>query len=182
MEQDILKFISLIRNTASKEIVRIFTCGGCYRFYLILKTAFPEAEPYMITDDNENVEHIVSKIGNNFYDIRGKFEEVKGLHIMREKDIKLAETFKYPVIQKSEIEIRKKSIKRKKLSMYTWYIGNLFLYLSIFIRGIEVKKITGPFISLMLSYVCITVLTRIIIKVFITDESNYCRFCGERLN
>ena len=39
--------------------------GNCYQFYEILKTIFPDAEPY------ENG-HVLTKIDGEFYDIRGK--------------------------------------------------------------------------------------------------------------
>lgn len=48
--------------------------GGCYRFHMFLKVVFPNAVALI---HNEG-DHIVSKIGNDLYDIKGKVE--KGDH------------------------------------------------------------------------------------------------------
>lgn len=47
----------------------VYRYGGCYGFYQILKSVFPEAKAYF--DDSEK-NHIVVKIGDFFYDIKGK--------------------------------------------------------------------------------------------------------------
>ena len=48
---------------------QVYTEGSCYHFYLILKEVFPDAEPWY---DNE---HIVTKIGDKFYDITGEIRK-----------------------------------------------------------------------------------------------------------
>lgn len=109
MENEILNFISLIRDTAPKEISKIFSCGGCYRFYEILKDRFKEVTPYKVgyrsNKDNSSFKanHIVSKIGDKFYDIEGEFilekrDNYNVINTMNEKDIKKAEKFKYSII------------------------------------------------------------------------------------
>lgn len=40
--------------------------GSCFRLYLLLAEVFPEAEPWY--DSN----HVITKIGERFYDIRGE--------------------------------------------------------------------------------------------------------------
>lgn len=61
-------FIKLIRESfVGSETV--FTSGSCYQLYKILKSVFPNAKAYVI---NEN--HIVTRIGINFYDINGYIE------------------------------------------------------------------------------------------------------------
>ena len=61
------KFIFSIKNT--HPIFKfIFENGGCFQFYLILKTIFPTAIPYYCVYRG----HIFTKIGKYFYDINGK--------------------------------------------------------------------------------------------------------------
>ncbi len=92
-------------------MVNIFTKGGCYQFFVILKIFEPRAEPYKVdyakrykNKDQGNINdfpptHIVAKIDNNFYDINGLFElkksPYKRIDIMTEKDIKKVEKYKY---------------------------------------------------------------------------------------
>lgn len=62
MDTEVLKFISLIRKTFGRYED---TSGGCYKFYLILKTTFPDAIGYY------NDDHVITKIGDSFFDIDG---------------------------------------------------------------------------------------------------------------
>lgn len=57
--------ITQIRET-TPNAVKIFTQGGCYRFYDILKVYNPSAECYY------NSDHFIAKIRGKFYDIRGE--------------------------------------------------------------------------------------------------------------
>lgn len=43
----------------------IFLKGSCLNLYLILRNIFPEAVPYY------NSDHIITKIDDRFYDIKG---------------------------------------------------------------------------------------------------------------
>lgn len=63
--QKIINFISLIRDS-HPEMVNIFSFGSCFNFYLILRNVWPESIPCY------NVDHIVTKIDNNYYDIGGQ--------------------------------------------------------------------------------------------------------------
>ncbi len=65
---EILNFIEQIRESHPNSVV-IFTQGGCYDFYKILKEEYPEAEPYYDSD------HVITKIGENYYDITGQVEK-----------------------------------------------------------------------------------------------------------
>ena len=64
-EQEIEKFIQLVRDSFI-ESQQVYTEGSCYHFYLILKQVFPEAKAYYDAD------HIITKIGDRFYDITGE--------------------------------------------------------------------------------------------------------------
>lgn len=74
MEEDrILKFIKTVRESFGASI-SIYTMGNCYQFFEILKQVFPESIAY------ESGGHVFTKIGNSYYDIRGKLE--KDLHLI----------------------------------------------------------------------------------------------------
>lgn len=60
----ILNIISEIRNS-DESMVSIFTEGSCMNFHMILRAIFPEAEAWY------NIDHIITKIDNRFYDITG---------------------------------------------------------------------------------------------------------------
>lgn len=61
-------FLKTLRDS-DDYISTIFLHGGCYKLYLVLKKIYPEAEPYIRTKDGG---HVITKIGNSFYDIKGK--------------------------------------------------------------------------------------------------------------
>lgn len=60
----ILNVIATIRDS-HPEMVNIFKYGSCMNFHLILRSVFPEAEPYF------NIDHVITRIGNRYYDITG---------------------------------------------------------------------------------------------------------------
>lgn len=68
-KQNPLALIEAIRDSAPYMEV-MYTNGSCWRFYKILKVVFPEAQPYYVYDHSAS--HVVTKIGNKFYDITGE--------------------------------------------------------------------------------------------------------------
>ena len=64
------KFISTVRDSFIGS-QQVYTEGSCYHFYLILKEVFPTAKCYYDQD------HVITKIGNEFYDITGKISGIK---------------------------------------------------------------------------------------------------------
>lgn len=68
------EYISTIRNSFSGS-VKVYTEGSCYQFYKILKIAFPQAEAYY------NSDHVITKIGNRFYDITGEVQKINHLEM-----------------------------------------------------------------------------------------------------
>ena len=70
MYYEITDFISLIRESAPRLQIQIFSFGGCYQFHLILKKMFPEAIPY------SDQSHVTSKIGGCYFDINGDVTEI----------------------------------------------------------------------------------------------------------
>jgi hypothetical protein len=67
-KKEILAFITFIRESHS-GMIKIFTLGSCMNFHLILKFVFPEAVPYY------DCNHIVTRIGDHFYDITGEVDD-----------------------------------------------------------------------------------------------------------
>lgn len=61
-------FIARIRDSFIGS-QQVYTEGSCYHFYLILKEVFPDAEPWYDED------HVVTKIGDHFYDITGEVRQ-----------------------------------------------------------------------------------------------------------
>jgi hypothetical protein len=61
----IMALIATIRESHSM-MPRIFQFGSCFNFYLILRQVYPEAEAYY------NIEHVITKIDDKFYDITGE--------------------------------------------------------------------------------------------------------------
>lgn len=66
-----IKPIDFLKSLKESDffIEYIYTNGGCYQLYKILKTIFFDAEPYIILSKT----HVVTKIGDKFYDINGEY-------------------------------------------------------------------------------------------------------------
>lgn len=65
MQSSVLRFLSQLRETVP-EAERIFTEGGCYRLFLLLRTIWTDAEP--LYDGN----HVITRIDGKCYDITGR--------------------------------------------------------------------------------------------------------------
>ena len=66
-----LKIINPLRKT-DPYIQNIFSMGGCYQFFLFLKTLFPDAIPYM----HYKKHHVITRIDNRYYDIDGEISDI----------------------------------------------------------------------------------------------------------
>ncbi len=73
--KDIETFITLIRESFHDSVI-VYRLGGCYGLYRILKHVFPEAEAYFQQGDKRD--HIITKIENRFYEIKGESFQCKG--------------------------------------------------------------------------------------------------------
>lgn len=69
--EKILALITAIRES-HPDMEYLYTQGQCYNFYKILKSVFPEAECWYAQIEG----HVYSKIGDSWYDIRGRYEIV----------------------------------------------------------------------------------------------------------
>lgn len=67
MKAQIQKIIKCLTK-ASSETIDIFTRGGCYQFYKLLKIYFPNAVCWYDMVEG----HCYTEIDNKFYDIRGE--------------------------------------------------------------------------------------------------------------
>lgn len=63
---DVARFLATLR-AAHPAMEPIFTRGGCYRLYLILRVLWPQAEAWV-----DNTWHVVTRIDGRFYDISGR--------------------------------------------------------------------------------------------------------------
>lgn len=66
MKIEPINFINTLRDSDS-YIKTIYLYGGCYQFFKVLKTVFPNAVPYI----NQEKNHVVTMIDGNYYDITG---------------------------------------------------------------------------------------------------------------
>ena len=88
----LLNFISTIRSTYPKSSI-MFTRGGCYMFHLLLKSVIGDSAIPYSTVDNEKIDHVVTKIGDFYYDISGIWEKEIHYEAMNDYAINIAKTF-----------------------------------------------------------------------------------------
>ena len=69
--QIITFFLQELRNSHPEQ-VEIFTRGSCLNLFCMLRVICPEAKCYY----NEN--HVITKIGDHYYDIKGTKRNLKG--------------------------------------------------------------------------------------------------------
>jgi len=69
----ILNQISAIRSSHS-QMTNIFLYGSCLNLFCILRSIYPEAQPWY------NVDHVITEIGGRFYDITGSVSNEGYLH------------------------------------------------------------------------------------------------------
>lgn len=63
----VLAFLKALRES-DFYIEYIYTCGGCYQLYKVLKVLWPSAKPYLSVQTT----HIITKIGSYYFDINGE--------------------------------------------------------------------------------------------------------------
>lgn len=87
----ILRLISAIRGSFDDAIV-VYTAGACYQFFLILRAFFPDAKPWY---DGE-AGHVLTRVGNRFYDITGEIKKTHAYPLSNEPRIaRSAHRWKY---------------------------------------------------------------------------------------
>ena len=85
-----LLLVDSLRKT-DNYIESIFMQGGCYQFHLFLKNIFPDAKPFI----HKNNDHIVSKIGNKLFDIKGIVENENEYSPLKKSDFKMVEKWSF---------------------------------------------------------------------------------------
>lgn len=80
--KEILAFIKVIRDSFHDSYI-VYSYGGCYGFYQILKYMFPKAKPYFETDKEC---HIITKIGGKYYDVKGECYDLTKPKLLTKKD------------------------------------------------------------------------------------------------
>jgi hypothetical protein len=78
--QKILNIISNIRD-AHPSMINVFTNGGCFKFYVILHSIFPEAICYY------NEHHVITEIDGKYYDITGRVKKTNHIKKIERKSI-----------------------------------------------------------------------------------------------
>lgn len=61
------RFLGCLRDSVP-DAVEIFTSGNCFKLYLLLRTIYPQAQPYY----RISVGHVYTEIDGEYYDIEGK--------------------------------------------------------------------------------------------------------------
>ena len=85
-----LLLVNSLRKT-DRYIEIIFTQGGCYQFHLFLKNIFPDAIPFI----HQNKDHIISKIGNKFFDITGFVENENEYSPLKKSELEIVEKWSF---------------------------------------------------------------------------------------
>jgi hypothetical protein len=85
-----LLLVNSLRKT-DRYIENIFMQGGCYQFHLFLKNIFPDAIPFIHKDKD----HIVSKIGNNLFDITGIIEIENEYSPLKKSEFEMVEKWSF---------------------------------------------------------------------------------------
>lgn len=105
--EKIIAIIKAIRESFGASIA-VYTMGNCYQFYEILKAIFEDGEAYY--DGN----HVWTKIGDKFYDIRGEkvFIIMPNLNLIKDQDrIDSLSGNKYP-------DERRKKEREERIKIY----------------------------------------------------------------
>jgi len=63
----ILSFLKVLKES-DFFIEYIYTRGGCYQLYKVLKSLWPSAQPYL----GVHMAHVITKIGDCYFDINGE--------------------------------------------------------------------------------------------------------------
>lgn len=85
-----LVFITVLRGT-DEYIKYIYSCGGCYKFVVLMQYVFGRGEAYM----NAKRDHCAVCIDGLLYDIFGLITETDGWHKFTEEDYKFAQQWSF---------------------------------------------------------------------------------------
>ncbi len=89
-ETKLLHFIKTMRESDG-YIRHIYTQGGCYQFYLILKAIYPQAAPYT----NAEKTHVATKLFGKLFDIDGRVENEADYSPLQPEDLNRCESWSF---------------------------------------------------------------------------------------
>lgn len=93
-----LEFLSLLKDS-DRYIQIIYTRGGCYQLYKILKLIYPSAIAYKVKYEKYDVgyDHIITRIEDRYYDINGEVDISKFYNIapVQSKDLNEIEKWSF---------------------------------------------------------------------------------------
>ena len=65
-----LHFLAILRDSVP-DAVPLYTQGGCWQLFVLLRTVWPQATPWYNHVDG----HVITEIDGHFYDIRGRVHD-----------------------------------------------------------------------------------------------------------
>ena len=93
-----IEFIKALAET-DIYIEMIYMQGGCYQFYRLLKTLYPQAVPYLVKYDDKSsqFDHVITEIDGRFYDITGEVtpNQYKECRKLTKDDLKTVEKWSF---------------------------------------------------------------------------------------
>ncbi len=111
MKEKILEFCRIVRESFPQSQM-IYTQGSCYKFHEMLKFIFPNTTPY------NYLGHVISKIGNNYFDVTGEIKPTKEIYCLYNEPLILIK-YKNLIFDTDEFynpkEERKIKIKKGKI-------------------------------------------------------------------
>jgi len=79
---EVINYARLLEDERGRSPEDVYLRGNCANLFYILKEVFPDAEAYGVVRFFKNrIEHIVTKIGGKFYDIRGPWKPQWGIGV-----------------------------------------------------------------------------------------------------
>lgn len=171
---EVIAYIDEFKKPAEKELAVIYTHGGCYAFYKILKDKFPTAIPYKMVDSTGRMYHVISRVDECFYDIYGQVDiENKSIFPMTKEDYIIAESFHYSSKSQSSTERPKepKYARKEKFGIALYQYHSKFnklislLFTAFMIQGYQKYYIASKYtLPLPICLICFF----IIIMFFVT--------------
>lgn len=173
--QRILNTISAIRDSHS-QMENIFLQGSCLNLFCILRTIYPQAQPWF------NIDHIITEIDGRYYDITGQVSNKRYLRFtefynrrrtsrsftrMFKAEYPLIDTFKTTSIMaptKKQLETHKDFFSALTLGMFIiWVICALICMFAFIFEGYGVTKNSS--IVLIVCSIAIWFLLKIIVSI-----------------
>lgn len=89
-KEKILSFLKALKDS-DFFIEYIYTRGGCYQLYNVLKSLWPSAQPYL----GVHMAHVITKIGDCYFDIHGEVKIDGDFLLLTEEEEKEVATWSF---------------------------------------------------------------------------------------